>query len=198
MDDMELEALEENEKAPLPSNKRETFDIKKEAFGWIESITISVVVVALLYVFIGRTVMVDGSSMLTTLHDTDRIVTTPIYDELKPGDVVGISQRGDITLIKRVIAIGGQTVDMDYENGCVLINGEPLEEAYVREKMHQPLGDSIEFPLTVPEGYVFVMGDNRNHSTDSRSPNVGLIDVRNVFGKAIWRIYPFDQVGAIQ
>ena len=109
------------------------------------------------------------------------------------GDIVIITQPNALhkTLIKRVIAVGGQTVDIDEEAGIVYVDGEPLREEYTLEPTY--IKGDMEFPIHVPEGYVFVMGDNRNDSTDSRMKVVGLIDERYIMGKVLVRLSPFGQ-----
>jgi len=99
-------------------------------------------------------------------------------------------------LVKRVIAKGGDTVDIDVEQGLVYVNGEALDEPYVPEGTLST--GNVEFPLTVPEGTLFLMGDNRQHSTDSRSSDVGFIDERDILGKVVLRIYPFNKIGLIE
>ena len=118
----------------------------------------------------------------------DRVFITAAGYQPKYGDVVIISQPNQYNevLIKRIIAVGGQTVDVDATAGTVTVDGKVLYEPYIREQTLTP--GNMNFPLTVPEGYVFVMGDNRNHSTDSRYKSIGLIDERYIMGKAFYRV----------
>lgn len=189
MEDMELQEEKKGETG---------FRWKKELFGWLESIVISILAVALLITFAGRVVMVDGISMVDTLHHGERIVTTPLYTQLNRGDIVVVRRKDNGPIVKRVIGLEGETVDMDYANHRVLIDGVPLEEPYVGVLMEVPEYVQISFPVTVPEGYLFVMGDNRNHSNDSRAAEIGLVDIRNVFGKAVFRIWPLESMGTIE
>ena len=99
-------------------------------------------------------------------------------------------------LVKRVIALGGDVVDIDFQTGAVTVNGETLEEPYIRELTL--LDEGQTFPLTVPQGKLFLMGDNRCQSKDSRSPEIGCIDERDILGKAILRIFPLQKIGVIQ
>ena len=148
--------------------------------------------IAIIFVFLVRPVGVQGTSMEPTLHQDDWLLVTPIYGEPEYGDII-ISYPPTIfnePLVKRVIAVGGQTVDIDFDLGVVYVDGKALEETgYVLEPTHRS-GD-VTFPLTVPYGYVFMMGDNRNGSTDSRWTQVGFCREEYILGKAIGRIIPF-------
>lgn len=150
--------------------------------------------IAIIFVFVARPVGVQGSSMEPTLHEDDWLLVTPIYGAPKYGDII-ISYPPTIfnePLVKRVIAVGGQTVDIDYNIGVVYVDGVPLEESgYILEPIARHNGREQTFPLTVPYGYVFMMGDNRNGSTDSRSLDVGFCREEYILGKAIGRIIPF-------
>lgn len=152
----------------------------------------AIAAVAIAFTFFFRTAGVDGSSMLPTLQDGNRLIITAFLAEPKYGDIVVSSQPNPLekTLIKRVIAVGGQTVDIDFDLGMVYVDGIPLDEPYIAE----PTRDREDFmgAIYVPEGYVFLMGDNRNKSTDSRSRFVGLVDEDYIMGKAVTRIFPFD------
>ena len=150
--------------------------------------------IAIIFVFIVRPVGVEGSSMEPTLHAKDWLLVTPIYNGPEYGDII-ISYPPTIfnePLVKRVIAVGGQTVDIDFNLGIVYVDGKALEETgYVMEPTTRRSGRDQTFPLTVPYGYVFMMGDNRNGSTDSRSLDVGFCREEYILGKAICRILPF-------
>ena len=126
--------------------------------------------------------------MLDSFHNGDRVFITAAGYQPKYGDVVIISQPNQYNevLIKRIIAVCGQTVDVDATAGTVTVDGKVLYEPYIREQTLTQ--GNMNFPLTVPEGYVFVMGDNRNHSTDSRYKSIGLIDERYIMGKAFYRV----------
>lgn len=126
--------------------------------------------------------------MLDSFHNGDRVFITAAGYQPKYGDVVIISQPNQYNevLIKRIIAVGGQTVDVDATAGTVTVDGKVLYEPYIREQTLTQ--GNMNFPLTVPEGYVFVMGDNRNHSTDSRYKSIGLIDERYIMGRAFYRV----------
>ncbi len=152
------------------------------------------VTIAFCFTFLFRTVVVDGGSMNPTLYDKDRVLITAGFENPKYGDIVVIAAGGDgydKTLIKRVIATAGQTVDIDFETGDVTVDGELLHENYIADPTTVNRG--MVFPCTVPENCVFCMGDNRLHSTDSRDPNVGFINTKYVMGKVMVKLSPgFD------
>ena len=165
-------------------------------FDIVSIVATAVVAVAVAFVFLFRTVGVVGNSMFPTLHNLDRIILSAFITEPEYGDIVVTCQPNDSTmledvLVKRIIATEGQTVDIDFDEGIVYVDGVALDEPYINE----PTRDREDFyaPVTVPEGYVFVMGDNRNHSTDSRDNRVGLIREEYILGKALFRVVPFGQ-----
>lgn len=171
------------------------------AFEWIEALFFAVMIVVLFFTFFFRVVTVDGDSMFPTLHDGDKLALySQAYRNVENGDIVVVTQPNvyNEPLIKRVIATEGQTVDIDFENGKVFVDGQELEESYINEPTYTEPLQSIDFPCTVPENGLFVMGDNRNHSTDSRSAEIGIIDERYVLGKAVLRLFPFDSFGTIK
>lgn len=147
----------------------------------------------LVYVLCFRAVVVVGDSMFDTLVQGDRLllVSNLLYTEPKQGDIIVASKdsfRNGECIIKRVIATEGQVVDIDFTTGTVYVDGEVLEENYLYSGTYYAEG--MKFPLTVDEGCIFVMGDNRMDSKDSRSPEIGLIDEREILGKAIFLLLP--------
>ncbi len=151
-------------------------------------------VIAAFFVFclFFRVIGVEGTSMMPTLHNGDWVAVSGISMNIEKGDIVIITQpwERNVPIVKRVIAKGGDTVDIDFELGEVFVNGERLEEPYIDEPT--TLGYDVSFPLVVPEGKVFVMGDNRGDSLDSRSSKIGCIDERYILGKVMIRIYPAE------
>ena len=165
----------------------------RDLYEWVQSLVGSVLVVVAIFTFVIRMMGVDGHSMLNTLQHGDRllVVNSMLYHDYKYGDIVILRKNGvfdDDPIVKRVIAVEGQTVDIDFAEGIVYVDGEALEEDYIREPTYTAEG--TEFPMTVPEGSIFVMGDNRNGSSDSRDYRLGTVDTRYVIGKAAFLIFP--------
>lgn len=161
-------------------------------YDFVSIIMTAFIVVAVVFSFVFRVVGVDGESMTNTLQHGDMLLTVSKAEYVQ-GDIVVITQETFFQepLIKRVIAVGGQTVDIDYATATVYVDGVALDEPYVRESFLIKKGDYREFPYQVPEGHLFCMGDNRNGSSDSRSDIVGPIDEREILGKAVVRILPY-------
>lgn len=163
------------------------------AYEWVQALVCSVLTVVLIFTFAVRIVRVSGESMRETLQEQDMLVVLNnwLCGGYEPGDIV-ILQRDDFyggePIVKRVIATEGQTVDIDFDAGVVYVDGAALEEPYTREPTWTQEG--TEFPLTVPEGCVFVMGDNRNDSDDSRDSALGPVDTRCVLGRALLLAVP--------
>lgn len=165
----------------------------RDLYEWVQSLVGSVLVVVAIFTFVIRMMGVDGHSMLNTLQHGDRllVLNSMLYHDYQYGDIVILRKDGvfdNDPIVKRVIAVGGQTVDIDFNEGIVYVDGEALEEDYIREPTYTAEG--TEFPLTVPEGSIFVMGDNRNGSSDSRDYRLGTVDTRYVIGKAAFLIFP--------
>ena len=164
----------------------------RDLFDWVQALVCSVLVVVLIFTFGVRLIGVDGHSMLQTLQHGDRllILNSILNDDYKYGDIVVLRKESfsQDPIVKRVIATEGQTVDIDFNNGIVYVDGEILQEDYINEPTFTAEG--TEFPLTLGEGEIFVMGDNRNHSGDSRSSELGAVDTRHVIGKAVILAFP--------
>ena len=164
----------------------------RESYEWVQALVCSVLAVVVLFTFGARLIGVDGHSMLPTLQNGDRmlVLNSMLYHDYKYGDVVVLRKDTFLKepIVKRVIATAGQTVDIDFDSGTVYVEGEPLQEEYINELTF--LEEGTAFPLTVPEGHIFVMGDNRNRSSDSRDANLGTVDTRYVIGRAVAVAFP--------
>lgn len=167
-----------------------------EIYDWIECVIAALVFCVLLFVFGVRIVDVDGPSMNPTLSDKDKMVVSDLFYTPKQGDII-IFQKDSYkkdALVKRVIATEGQLVEIDFDRGIVKVDGETLDEPYILEPTWRQLDFSgVE---RVPEGCIFVMGDNRNNSSDSRVEAIGMIDTRMVIGKVHFVLFPFNHFGS--
>ena len=177
---------------------KEPFNLKKELWEWAKAIFFAAVIVFIVFHFIIQVVTVKGSSMEPTLENQDRLVISNLFYTPETGDIVVLSDKTglDEALIKRIIALPGQTVDIN-ENGEVLVDGKVLSEPYIAELIDEGHRGNMDYPLTVPEGTVFVMGDNRNHSTGSRFLEVGFVEEGEILGRVIFRLLPLDKIGTV-
>lgn len=177
-------------------------------FDYVEVLAVSVLAVLLVFTFCFRICRVDGDSMNKTLIHEERLITTNLFYTPKQGDIIVFHLSNDYytqPLVKRVIAMGGQEVKINFTEGKVYVDGKLLEEDYAyvkggkysirsdfqKEFIHKESDGSVWFIATVPEGKVFAMGDNRNGSTDSRAYLVSFVDEDCILGKAIMRLSPF-------
>lgn len=168
-------------------------------YEWAEAIIAALIIVTLFFSAFFRVAEVDGTSMIPNLYSGDRVLLTGIYTKPVSGDVVVIAPNGseEVPLVKRVIATENQTVDIDRTSGKVSVDGVELDETrYIGNNRTNQQSD-LQFPLTVPSGHVFVLGDNRSVSKDSRSADIGFIDQKDIIGKALLVIFPFDRMGGI-
>ena len=174
-----------------PAEQRQE-NMRRNLYEWVQALVVSVLTVMLLFTFVIRMISVDGTSMLPTLQNGDRLLVLDAAwcGELQYGDIVVLRKENFYyePIVKRIIAVGGQTVDIDYSTGSVYVDGKLLEEDYINEPTFDDEG--MEFPVTVDEGCIFVMGDNRNASDDSRNPRLGIVDERYVLGRAVFLLFP--------
>lgn len=190
--------------------KEQDLTWKQTLVLYMHDLAIYVPIILLTFLLLFRIIVVTGHSMNATLRDGDYILLlgNMLCPELKQGDIVVVSKKtydNGAPLVKRVIATEGQIVDIDFENGIVYVDGLPLEEDYVNTPTN--LYEGMGFPLIVDKDCYFVMGDNRNNSRDSRSPDIGQVDRREVLGKALFLFFPgtdggqfpreFGRIGAI-
>ena len=172
---------------------------RREIYDWIYCLSVALIICVVIFAFFIRLVDVRGTSMNPTLNNNDKMLVSGLFYEPKVGDVVVFKKDEydpERALVKRVIATEGQVINMDFDHGIVYVDGVPIEEDYIME----PTTNKIDFigPQTVPEGCVFVMGDNRNASTDSRKKEIGMVDTRLILGRAYAVVYPLSQVRTIK
>ena len=215
IENTENEVNEQNTK----ENIKKKGNVVKDIIDIAESTIATIFVVVLIFTYILHPVNIVGHSMLPTLNltakdeDTDKIFMSTVFFDVKYGDILVIDKMENYLLdssgnayipessaineciIKRVIAVGGQTIDI--RDGHVYVDDEMLNEPYINEPdSTADLSDGAftgQYPITVPDGYYFVMGDNRNHSTDSRARSVGLIKKDQIYGKALVKYYPLNE-----
>ncbi len=173
----------------------------RSLFSWLQALVFSLILLVLLFTFFGRVIAVEGHSMDPTLQDGELLLLQSLGYRPAAGDIVVLTKpfasvRGPI--VKRIIATGGQRIEIDYAESRVYVDGLPLDEPYLNGVMVAPSDPNEQnLSLVVPEGELFVMGDNRNHSSDSRNVLLGTVDERYVLGRAFFILLPFDQLGRI-
>ena len=198
----------------VPDNKNEETNDNnpqyvKDIFEWLEVLVTAMISVVIIFSFLFKIATIDGDSMENTLIEGQKVIITNLFYEPRVGDIVVVSrntfndahnvQQSSMPIIKRVIATEGQTVDIDFTTGIVYVDGKALDEPYTKTPTN--VKHDIEFPVIVDEGCIFVLGDNRNESLDSRSSrigNYGMVDTRYILGHAIYRIFPFDSFGGLK
>lgn len=179
------------EKEQLPRDVR----FRKEIYDWIQCLISALIICVVLFVFFLRVIDVSGSSMVPTLQNADKMLVSNLFYKPKAGDVVVFrkdSYDPNKALVKRIIATEGQVVNIDFDNGIVYVDGQVQDEPYINALTTTQL-DFIG-PAEVPEGCVFVMGDNRNASTDSRKAEIGMVDSRLILGKVYCVLFPLSDL----
>lgn len=196
--------METENKENQPKTKN---SVAGEAFEWLEIVVSALMAVVIIFTFAFRVATIVGGSMENTLIEGERVIITDWFYTPKAGDIVVVSRNiennpdmsdANGPIIKRVIATEGQTVDIDFETGIVYVDGVALNEPYTKTPTNVKY--DVNFPVRVPDGHVFCLGDNRNESLDSRDSRIGnggMIDERYILGKAVFRIMPLDKIGGI-
>jgi len=170
--------------------------VMQSVYDWLETFCLALSLMVFIFLFAFKYVTVDGTSMLNTLEDGQKLIITDLTD-YGQGDIVVICEPGnEKPLVKRIIATEGQTVDIDFETWTVKVDGKALDEPYIRRMIGSPMKSyGFSGHAVVGKGCVFVMGDNRNGSTDSRV--FGSIDKRNILGKVVYRLLPVKSFGSV-
>ncbi|MBQ3054217.1 MAG: signal peptidase I [Clostridia bacterium] len=201
-ENMSPENENQQEEIVIDLSKDKKDSMGNEIFEWVQAIVVALVVAMFLRTFVFTMVYVDGQSMEPTLHHAERMIVSRLgNDSLTYGDVVIFRPKysPDTPYIKRVIATAGQEVSFDFEKGQVLVDGTALDEPYIMDSIDPDrFGNFNPYEKTseiVPEGCIFVMGDNRNNSRDSRWDSVGMVSLEDVIGKAVVRVWPFNKIG---
>lgn len=191
------------------SEKKKVLDgITGEVFEWLEVVVTAVISVVVIFTLFFRVATIDGPSMKETLHHGDKVILSNFLYKPDNGDIVVISRnyknfqnfvtQNQMPIIKRIIATEGQRVDIDFETGEVYVDDKLLDEPYISTPTKRKF--DVEFPLTVAPGCVFVMGDNRMDSLDSRDSSIGndgMVDTRYILGRAMYKIFPFDDIAKL-
>ena len=181
--------------------KEDTAGWAGDLFTWLQALTFALVIIMIVFTFFARIIGVDGHSMEPTLQDRDMLLLQCAGYEPRQGDVVVLHKSFSTTgepIVKRVIAVGGQSVHIDYDTSTVYVDGEPVDDSYLGETMVQPGSSTMQgTDWDIPEGSVFVMGDNRNNSSDSREESLGPVENQYVLGRALVVLFPFSHFGSI-
>ncbi len=181
-----------------PKNKtKEKLSLVDEILDWLKTICITFIWVILVFTFVARTARVEGRSMQPTLVENDFLILRSFGYKPAQGDIVACNCEGlGKVIVKRVVAKGGQEVDIDFDAGKVYVDGELFEIEGI-PNITTDRESNYNYPIKVPEGKYFVMGDNRQESTDSRSAYVGFVDREDILGKAVLRIFPLEKFGGL-
>ena len=186
------------------SPEKRSRDIAGILYEWCDALVYALVIIIVLFTVFIKVTTVVGTSMINTLHERDILIISKIGYQPENGDIVVLAMDNDYfqePIVKRIIAMGGETVDIDFDTHEVKVTGTDgitrvLEEDYILSAT--ATSADIAFPLEIPEGYMFVMGDNRNGSTDSRDSRIGLIDERQILGHVVLRVLPIQDFGVVK
>lgn len=205
--------MEEERTVKSRLKPEEPGDWRQDLFEWLQLLVIILVAVIGLFTFVVGVVGVDGSSMYPTLEHRDMMLVRRVAYDPEGGDVIVLRKDGtfdDQALVKRIIATEGQTVYIDYNTNTIAVDGILLDEPYLNYEQDSRYGDDylalrydldsqyINQEFTVPEGCVFVCGDNRNHSSDSRVAALGMVDERYIIGEVMMVFWPLNHFGVVE
>ena len=194
----EAPAPEETNEENTKEKKRKPGAFAADVYGWFQALAFALAFLLIFFTFFGRIIGVDGHSMDPTLNDQDMLYLSSFRYEPQQGDIVVLRKQTlmEEPIVKRIIATEGQTVDIDFDDGVVYVDGKALDEPYVNEPVHDR--ENFEGKITVPEGCVFVMGDNRNASTVSRDARLGCVDERYIMGRVYFTLFPVKNIGVVK
>lgn len=204
--------MEEIKKTQEKNSQPQEQSLLDSFLEWVEAFVFAIFIVLLLFIFVFRTIMVDGTSMQHTLEDKDKLVLTHFNYEPQRGDIIVANSVGlNKTIIKRCIGVSGDKVVVNYEDNTVTVNGKEIDQSYLTDP--EGLGDIMMdfgtfdpnfkvsenvYEYEVPKDCIFAMGDNRNGSRDCRDASVGFINKDDVLGKAVFRFYPVSKIGKLK
>lgn len=180
----------------MEKSNKEKMSAGEELFGWAQSLIWALIFLVFISSFLVRISGVSGTSMFPTLHHGDKVFVKLFDYTPKKGDIVVVlaPHYDSEPLVKRIIALEGDTIEI-IEGGTLYVNGEEMYEPYILEQSFSP--NNLDGEYTVPEGFVFVMGDNRNNSADSRSSSIGPLETENIIGRVFFRAWPLGSFGGL-